>query len=76
MCRYLKHLIKKLPGPVPVPSFHADTACIGQLTQFTNTSNPTTGPNVKFYWDFYNLGIFQDSSVNPQWSFNGPGTFL
>jgi len=67
--------IKKLPGPVPVPGFTADTACTGQPTQFTNTSTPLTAANVKFYWDFYNLGVYQDSSVNPQWSFNGPGTY-
>jgi len=68
--------INKLPGPIPVPYFKADTTCIGQATQFINTSNPVSGTGVKFYWDFTGLGTFQDSSANPQWSFNAPGTYV
>jgi gliding motility-associated-like protein len=67
--------VNKVPGPIPIPSFKADTTCAGLPTQFTNTSNPINGNNVKFYWDFYNFGIFQDSSTNPQWIFNSPGTY-
>ncbi|HSY76960.1 MAG TPA: PKD domain-containing protein, partial [Bacteroidia bacterium] len=65
--------IGKAPGPIPVPSFTADTVCIGQSTSFINNSKPITG---KFYWDFYNLGTFQDSTVNPSWTYNNTGTFF
>jgi len=67
--------ISKLPGPPPVPSFTADTTCLGLSTAFLNTSAPLAGPGVKFYWDFYSLGTFQDSSVNPSWTYNLPGTY-
>jgi len=67
--------VPKVPGPPPIPSFKADTACTGQSTIFTNTSIPLSGPGVKFYWDFYNLGTFQDSSTNAAWQFNTPGTY-
>jgi len=64
--------ITKTTNPVPVPSFTADTVCIGQATSFTNTSHPSSG---QFYWDFYNLGTFQDSTVNADWTYNQTGTY-
>jgi gliding motility-associated-like protein len=67
--------IKDTTGPPPKPSFKTNTVCAGQTIQFTNTSNPLGGPGVKFYWDFYNIGTYQDSSVNPTWSFSSPGTY-
>jgi gliding motility-associated-like protein len=67
--------IKDTAGPPPKPSFKTNTVCAGQYVQFTNTSNPLGGAGVKFYWDFYNLGSYQDSSVNPTWAFNTPGTY-
>ncbi len=67
--------IKDTTGPPPKPSFTTNAACAGQTIQFTNTSNPLGGPGIKFYWDFYNLGSYQDSSVNPTWAFNTPGTY-
>ncbi len=67
--------IPRGPGPIPVPSFNADTVCLGQNTQFTNTSNPLSGAGVKFYWDFYDQGSFQDSSKNPTWLYPAAGIF-
>ncbi len=61
--------------PAPVPSFTDNYACLGQPMQFTNTSNPLSGNGVKFYWDFYNLGAYQDSSVNASWTYNLPGVY-
>jgi gliding motility-associated-like protein len=65
--------IGKKPGPPPHPNFTADTVCVGGTTSFTNISNPVTGGN--FYWDFYNVGTYQDSTVNPTWTYNLPGTY-
>ncbi|HXP50420.1 MAG TPA: hypothetical protein VN922_10715, partial [Bacteroidia bacterium] len=64
--------VTKAAGPVPVPSFTADSVCVGKATSFTNTSNPIGG---KFYWDFYNTGTFQDSAVNPTWIYNNEGVY-
>jgi gliding motility-associated-like protein len=65
--------IGKKPGPPPHPAFMADSVCLGTPTSFTNISNPVNGGN--FYWDFYNIGSYQDSSINPTWTYNLPGTY-
>ncbi|HTB05688.1 MAG TPA: PKD domain-containing protein, partial [Bacteroidia bacterium] len=62
------------PGTPPVPYFKADTVCAGTPTQFTNLSNPLTG--VKFYWDFYNNGKYEDSTTSPNWIFPQGGVYL
>ncbi|HTA83765.1 MAG TPA: PKD domain-containing protein, partial [Bacteroidia bacterium] len=67
--------IPKAPGPPPVPSFTADTVCVGSATNFTNTSTPGPGAGVSFYWDFYNLGTTNDSTANPTWTYNTAGTY-
>jgi len=67
--------IPKAPGPPPIPSFTTDTTCTGRSTYFNNTSIPLGSPGAKFYWDFYNIGVFQDSTTNPSWSYNAPGTY-
>ncbi len=65
--------VGKAPGPPPKPSFTADTICAGQPTTFNNTSNPISGAS--FYWDFYNLGTYEDSTINPTWAYSSPGTY-
>lgn len=65
--------IGKKAGPPPNPNFKGDTVCLGTSTTFTNTSNPING--AKFYWDFYNLGNYQDSTINSSWLYNIPGTY-
>ncbi len=65
--------IGKVAGPPPHPSFKADTGCAGLSTSFFNTSNPIIG--AQFYWDFYNNGIYEDSTVNPTWTYNLPGIY-
>ncbi len=66
--------IDSAPGPIPQPSFHANTVCAGQNVTFINTSNPINGT---FYWDFYNGGTYQDSLItNPTWSYAAPGTYV
>jgi|GEM_PF-849654 gliding motility-associated-like protein len=67
--------IKKVPGPPPIPSFTADTVCVGIATQFTNTSNPGAGVGTSFYWDFYNNGTINDSTTSPTWTFSAPGVY-
>ena len=67
--------LPKAAGPPPIPSFTADTVCVGTATQFVNTSNPGPGPGVKYYWDFYNLGIVNDSSANPMWTYSKAGVY-
>src|SRR6185312_5501174 len=65
--------IGKKAGPPPHPNFKGDTVCLGTVSTFTNTSNPING--AKFYWDFYNLGDYEDSTVNSSWRYNIPGTY-
>lgn len=65
--------IGKQAGPPPFPKFTADTVCVGSATAFTNQSNPLAGAH--FYWDFYNLGTYEDSTVNPTWKYNQPGLY-
>ena len=64
------------PGTPPAPAFKADTVCAGTPTKFTNLSNPVTGPGVKFYWDFFNNGKFEDSTTSPTWTFTQGGVYL
>ena len=63
----------KKAGPPPHPKFSADTGCAGLATSFLNTSNPLGGAD--FYWDFYNNGNFEDSTVNATWNYNLPGIY-
>jgi len=63
-------------GPPPKPFFTSDTVCAGFPTTFTNLSNPLAGPGVKFYWDFYNNGKYEDSTTSPTWTFTQGGTYL
>ncbi len=74
----LKINVPKLPGPPPIPSFNADTVCVGDSTFFKNTStnpgSPWTG--CKFYWDFYNIGNWNDTvNSNPYWKYLQPGVY-
>jgi len=64
--------IGKAPGPPPTVNFTSDTVCAGQSTSFANLSNPISG---KFYWDFYNTGTYEDSTVNPTWVYTHAGTY-
>jgi gliding motility-associated-like protein len=63
-------------GAAPLPSFTADTVCYGKPTQFVNTSVPIGGNGVKFYWDFYNSGNYEDSTTNPTWTYPDPGKYF
>jgi len=67
--------VPKGPGPIPVPAFHADSVCAGQVTTFVNTSVPISGAGVNFYWDFYNNGNYEDSTTNPSWTYTLPGIY-
>jgi PKD repeat protein len=49
-------------SPLPVANFTADTACLGQVTTFTNTSSPPLPANlINYTWDFGDGG----SSILP-----------
>ncbi len=63
--------VPTVSGPVPKPSFTADTVCLGTATHFTNTS----GTGTKFYWDYYNNGKIDDSLKNPNFTFPAPGIY-
>ena len=63
------------PGPVPKPDFSTTVGCAGQALHFINTSTDTATAN--FYWDFYNIGFYNDSNiVNPYWTYSTPGTYM
>jgi len=63
------------PGTLTSPSFVADTACLGSATQFSNTSNPSSGAGIKFYWDYYGTGVYNDSVTSPAYTYNSAGTY-
>ncbi|HTA28544.1 MAG TPA: PKD domain-containing protein, partial [Bacteroidia bacterium] len=61
-------------GPVPKPDFSATIGCAGQALYFKNTSTDTT--TASFYWDFYNIGVYNDSNIiDPSWVYTTPGTY-
>jgi PKD repeat protein len=64
------------PGKPPVPFFKTDTVCAGTPTIFNNLSNPIGGAGVKFYWDFFNNGKFEDSTTSPSWTFTQGGVYF
>jgi gliding motility-associated-like protein len=64
---------KNSGGQPPHPDFNADSVCIGMATPFFNTSTPISGAT--FYWDFYNDGLYEDSTTNATWTYNQPGTY-
>ncbi len=69
----LSFLIGQKPGPPPKPDFHVNTNCAGQITHFTNTSNPLGGD---FSWDFYDIGQYNDTGItNPTWTYASPGNY-
>jgi len=66
--------IGRLPGPPPKPDFYPSSTCLGQKTQFINTSTNIAGGD--FYWDFYDIGIYNDTNVvNPTWNYLHTGTY-
>jgi gliding motility-associated-like protein len=66
--------VGKVPGPPPKPDFYATNTCAGEITHFINTSTDTA--TATFYWDFYNIGVYNDSGiVNPTWTYATPGTY-
>ncbi len=74
----IKITIPKLPGPPPLPFFSADTVCAGDSTLFTNLSTQPGSPwaGCKFYWDFYNIGNWNDTvNANPYWSYLSAGLY-
>lgn len=61
----------------PVASFTNTTVCFGQLTGFTNTSQPNSGSNIvtSWAWDMNNDFIFGDAiGPNPNYSLTPAGT--
>jgi len=64
-------------GAAPVPFFKADTVCLGNVTQFTNLTNPSTGNT--YTWNFGDPGSgTNDSShlTNPVHTFPAVGTYI
>ncbi len=49
----------------PVVNFTANTACLNQATQFTNSSTIQAGTISKYRWDFDDDFIWDDSTANP-----------
>jgi gliding motility-associated-like protein len=61
-------------GPVPKPDFYITSGCAGQTVHFINTSTDTSSAH--FYWDFYNIGVYNDSNIiDPTWTYATPGTY-
>ncbi len=68
--------IPNISGTPPHPTFTVNQGgCAGQDLCFTNTSHPDSADGATFYWDFYNIGQYQDSTVNPCWVYNASGIY-
>jgi gliding motility-associated-like protein len=68
-------IVPKKTGPIPIPLFKADTACLGKSTTFTNKSSPNNLPATSYYWSFFNNGTINDSTTNPTWTYTAAGTY-
>jgi PKD repeat protein len=63
---------------LPIADFHADTACLGQATQFTDLSNANAGLNgsiVSYSWNFGDGSPF-NNMTDPTHYFTQAGTFM
>lgn len=58
----------------PLPSFTANPVCLGDITQFTNTSNPGNGTLVYYDWDFGD-GSPHANISDPQHLYSGAGIY-
>ncbi|MFH2142800.1 MAG: T9SS type A sorting domain-containing protein, partial [Bacteroidota bacterium] len=58
----------------PYVNFIADTACLTQITSFTDLSKKTDNHTI-FYWDFENNNIIDDTLQNPSFIYSNPGIF-
>ncbi|MGZ4037079.1 MAG: PKD domain-containing protein, partial [Bacteroidia bacterium] len=58
----------------PTIAFSANGACIGALTQFTNTSFVTGGTITGWGWDFDNNSTIDDITLNPSYTYTSSGS--
>ena len=61
-------------GSSSIANFTSDTVCIGGITSFTDISTPI-GSFTNWAWDFNNDAIVDDTTQNPSFTFNAPGSF-
>ncbi len=59
--------------PLPVASFTASAACLGELTQFTSTSTAGSGTIAQYDWDFGDGGTA--SIASPAYGYSTSGSF-
>ncbi|MCX6252423.1 MAG: PKD domain-containing protein [Bacteroidetes bacterium] len=59
---------------LPVANFHADTACLGSPTSFTNTSTANAANIITYTWDFGD-GQPTGSQPNPTHTYLNPGLY-
>lgn len=62
-------------NPVPVINVLANAACLGSVTQFTNSSTIPSGTINNWTWDFNNDGVVDNTSYAPSNTFGSAGSF-
>ncbi|TNE79082.1 MAG: PKD domain-containing protein, partial [Bacteroidetes bacterium] len=60
--------------PLPQVQFTADTACVGQLTTFTDLSTVSLGTIALREWDLDNNGSFDSTGINTSYIYNSIGS--
>lgn len=62
-------------NPLPNASFLANNVCEGLGINFINTSTIANGSITNYVWDYSSDGIPDNTSTNPTYSFNTPGSY-
>ncbi len=60
----------------PIAGFATSKTCLGDITQFTNTSSSTDGNIVAYYWDLNADGFFDNVSANASFQYPAHGSYL
>jgi len=72
--------VEAVVNQAPVAAAEADTYSVytGENINFTSLSTDPNGQDdIELYrWDFENDGTWDSSDVNPQWSYDEPGTYM
>ncbi len=61
---------------LPISQFTTNSACLNQTTVFNNSSSVTNAVITKYFWDFDNNGVWDDTiSINPSKTYLNYGNY-
>jgi gliding motility-associated-like protein len=62
-------------NPKPNVNFSSTNVCYGNANIFNNTSNIPTGSIASWSWDFHNVGITDNTTQSPSYTYSTAGTY-